>query len=742
MKKIVKKTKINGKKKNKHGITLIALVVTIVVLLILAGITINLLFSNGGIFDIANQAKMEHEIGALKDRINNVIADWSIERALDPTVTVDDLWDKMVDADIIDNPDEDVAGPEKEGENDIYQVTTNEGYVVEVIVSPDGNVSIGDVVKGDSLPPKIGEITSTSGSNSIHIEVEITRSEGEVSLSYYYKKDGEPDSSYVASKEGVKDLTADFTGLEQQKVYNIKVVVEDENGTAEKVINVTTGELTGAVNQKGETVWSNGTATIELETTETGVTIQYQVGGTEGQWLDYKGPITGLNHGQTVYALITDGINQSGYTSIDILDQINPQNAQIELSGNTTNTTGSIIATVTHIDNETGVDIGNCKWEYNTNSNPIGTEASNYTNSFSNDGEKITLSASTVGTYYLHVLTVDKAGNKLESISHAITVTQLVTGITITPTSLTLEEGQTQQLTASITPDNASNKAVSWSSNNTNIATVSSTGLVTAKTEGTATITVKANDGSNMQATCTVTIKKPLLVENTLKEGNYVQYVDGTGVTRKCIVLYGPENSNYSSYGVQIITKDTVEDVELGNGTGSEQYKDETYFNTAINSYNTAIIYILNKKAEIYLNTTYANDARGVGSVPNNKNSQANEYQYISFSQKYSGSFLKADSNYLTDYEQMKKLGIASSDKNYWLASRHVTSHNEDVYFDIYYMGTAGNLTNENLCYIYDTGTFSSNSFTHGLRPIFTLKPGIKVTGGSGTSDDPYTLGI
>ncbi len=131
------------------GITLIALVVTIVVLLILAGVTINLIFSNGGIFDIANQAKIEYEIGALKDRINNVIADWSIERAIDPTVTVDDLWDKMVDADIIDNPDEDVAGPEKEGENDKYELTTNEGYIVEIIISPDGNVSIGDITQGE-----------------------------------------------------------------------------------------------------------------------------------------------------------------------------------------------------------------------------------------------------------------------------------------------------------------------------------------------------------------------------------------------------------------------------------------------------------------------------------------------------------------------------------------------------------------------------------------------------------------
>ncbi len=91
-------------------------------------------------------------------------------------------------------------------------------------------------------------------------------------------------------------------------MYNIKVVVEDENGTAEKVINERTGELKeGTVTQKGETVWSNGTASIELETTETEVSIQYQIDGIEGQWLDYKGPITGLHHGQTVYALITDG---------------------------------------------------------------------------------------------------------------------------------------------------------------------------------------------------------------------------------------------------------------------------------------------------------------------------------------------------------------------------------------------------------------------------------------------------
>jgi hypothetical protein len=427
---IVKEEKRIGKPKlgarqNRKGITLIALVVTIVVLLILAGITVNLLFGNGGIFDIANQSKPAYEIGALKDRINNVIADWYIDKGIDQTTVIDDLWDKMVVEDIIDNPEEDVEGPEKVGENDRYDITSNEGYVVEIIVAPDGNVSIGNVVKEDSLPPKVGEIVSSSTSNSIHIEVEITRSKGEINLSYYYKKEGEADSSYQTLKEEVTELIADFTGLEQKAIYNIKIVVTDENGTTNKIVNVMTGELTGRVTQKGETIWNNGTATIELETKETGVTIQYQVGGTEGKWIDYEGPITGLKYGDTVFAVITDGTNQSGYSSINIIDKINPQQAQIKLSSKNTTTAESITATVTHIDNESGIEISNCRWVYNTNASAIGTEISSYPseNTFSSNGQTITLSATTVGTYYLHVLTQDKAGNKTETISQPITVT-------------------------------------------------------------------------------------------------------------------------------------------------------------------------------------------------------------------------------------------------------------------------------------------------------------------------------
>ncbi|MCI9087607.1 MAG: Ig-like domain-containing protein, partial [Clostridia bacterium] len=56
---------------------------------------------------------------------------------------------------------------------------------------------------------------------------------------------------------------------------------------------------------------------------------------------------------------------------------------------------------------------------------------------------------------------------------------------------------------------NTSNKGVTWTSSNTGIATVSSSGLVTAKAAGTATITVKTSDGSNKSVTCSITVQYP-----------------------------------------------------------------------------------------------------------------------------------------------------------------------------------------------------------------------------------------
>ena len=65
--------------------------------------------------------------------------------------------------------------------------------------------------------------------------------------------------------------------------------------------------------------------------------------------------------------------------------------------------------------------------------------------------------------------------------------------------------GDTQTLTATVTPSNATDKSVTWSSSNTSVATVSSSGVVMAKAAGSATITVTTNDGSKT-ASCSVMV--------------------------------------------------------------------------------------------------------------------------------------------------------------------------------------------------------------------------------------------
>ena len=100
----------------------------------------------------------------------------------------------------------------------------------------------------------------------------------------------------------------------------------------------------------------------------------------------------------------------------------------------------------------------------------------------------------------------------------AIYPTVAVTGVTLDPTSTTLTVGNTETLTATVTPTNATNKSVTWSSSDTNVATVSN-GVVTAVAPGTATITATTTDGS-YTATCTVTVNAAYTVTYVVDNGS------------------------------------------------------------------------------------------------------------------------------------------------------------------------------------------------------------------------------
>ena len=93
-----------------------------------------------------------------------------------------------------------------------------------------------------------------------------------------------------------------------------------------------------------------------------------------------------------------------------------------------------------------------------------------------------------------------------------VTVLQPVTGIRLNKSSLTMDALGTFQMTASVYPDSANDKRITWSSSDPAIASVDENGLVTAFKKGTATITAAAMDGSGVKSTCKVTVSNTAYV--------------------------------------------------------------------------------------------------------------------------------------------------------------------------------------------------------------------------------------
>ena len=207
----------------------------------------------------------------------------------------------------------------------------------------------------------------------------------------------------------------------------------------------------------------------------------------------------------------------------------------------------------------------------------------------------------------------------------------------------------------------------------------------------------------------------------------YVEIPNKKGGTILCNVLYNDETN-----GLQIISVNSVETVTLGSND----------FTTSMNSYNSAIE-TLNGKAEEYnyFGSEYV-EARCVGSNPTNPSAQSGMHT-TQFSSIYNGKLRDIDSNYETDYNKMTALGIARSNAYYWLASRYVGSGSYSSGFGVRNVNSSGGLLSSNvLCYVFSSGSASAKSYSNGLRPVFHLKSGIKITGGDGSSENPYVLEV
>lgn len=228
-----------------------------------------------------------------------------------------------------------------------------------------------------------------------------------------------------------------------------------------------------------------------------------------------------------------------------------------------------------------------------------------------------------------------------------------------------------------------------------------------------------------------------------LEVGDYINYNSGENGVITCRVLYEVN----SEYGLQIISDKNVKDITLGGST----------FEEVRESYNKGIE-TLNNEAEAYINLNYVIDARCVGSVPTveegrftKKNSKTGETVVLPPSEWSSYTrpngwtsddtgYYDTDENFLTDQTQMQNFGIWNTGASYWLASHRVRFNSINGTFRVLYVLNTGEIGIDGLSLINNSGVTIGYSYEHGLRPCFSLKTDIKITGGDGSEENPYTM--
>lgn len=125
------------------------------------------------------------------------------------------------------------------------------------------------------------------------------------------------------------------------------------------------------------------------------------------------------------------------------------------------------------------------------------------------------VTATGAGTAVVTVTTVDGG----LTATCVVKVVQHVTGVTLDKSALTLKVGETELLRATVSPDNADDKSIAWTSSNEQLATVDADGNVTALKAGEAWIYATSADNPNVKASCKLTIIQPV-TEVTISQTN------------------------------------------------------------------------------------------------------------------------------------------------------------------------------------------------------------------------------
>ena len=175
----------------------------------------------------------------------------------------------------------------------------------------------------------------------------------------------------------------------------------------------------------------------------------------------------------------------------------------------------------------------------------------------------------TVGTSTLTVKATNSAGDASKQFSLTINAVP-VTSVSLNKDALSLTVGGNETLTATVEPETATDKTVTWESSDSDVATVDQSGNVKAVASGTATINVTANDGSGQKASCTVTVTQPV-TGVTLDQTELALYTGGSATLTATVEPSDAANQNvtWQSDNANVATVENGKVTAVSAGTAT-----------------------------------------------------------------------------------------------------------------------------------------------------------------------------
>ena len=552
--------------RRERGITTIGLVVTIIVMLILAGVTLSLIKGNSGIISKADESKSQTERKEVIEKAKMTISEKVVNNGGNE-LTRSELKE-ILEQYFINVPEDytlETILKTKE-ENGKYEIKVSEIYDRDIMTEneeTDGSTEVVPPTSSTNVENGNSGNTGTGGN---------TENNGDTGSSTGGTGNTNSESTSGGNSNNTGNSGNDSTEIDVTKVEMDKqTATVDING--ENTVQLNAKVIPSNANKNTEITWTSkkkAVASVNQKGLVTGKTVgnsmimaTSQNGYSTDCLVVCQAKITGIKiNPVTANMIVGQKITLTATTSPEIVTEKvtwksrNENVAKVDNNGNVTgigkgvveiiaqNPGGTIqaVCTVTVKINPTEIRLNYSKLVLDKNSSNIPKLEATILpeTTYVNDSIAWDSSNKNIVTVENGNLTLTGNGEaqitaKTENGLTAtcdVTVQTSITSIAVSSTSKKMEVNQTAQLTATVTPADATEK-VQWTSSNTDVATVNDTGLVTAKTSGTVTITVKNANGTKL-VTCVVDVIDGYLLgrgyENTNGGGaGYITKIDSNG---------------------------------------------------------------------------------------------------------------------------------------------------------------------------------------------------------------------